>query len=157
MELAAVKRSNGLPGSFIADELQTFFQKTTRAGVARLRCIRSLGVSPMTSCLNALFIKEKPSVAVYAGRDADTRISNGAQTWVSLLRLTSQKSMRLRELDADELTVRINTMITCMPKTRKAPQAILAAAATKRHLRVIDLTAKATVRGNERYEALLSK
>lgn len=146
MELASCKRVSGLPGAFIAEELQNFFQSATGPGTTRLGVIALNGCVPddIEQRLDALFAKGRPmSAAVYSGRDADPRIEIWCAHAAIPIRLTGQDSRRLREEDAAVVTARINALLTCMPASRKEPKTILAAAAAKRpKIRVLDLGLK---------------
>lgn len=146
IEVAAVPRIGGIPGSFISAELATFFQAPTSGPE-----FNRLGVIALNGCvpddieqrLDALFAAKKPvSAAVYTGGDADHRIEMWCAEVAVPIRLTSMASSRLREEDAFAVTERINNLIYCMPKARKASQAILKAASLKRpRIKLLDLTA----------------
>lgn len=144
--IAGEKHIGGLPGTFISNELQAFFQNPNTVGTARLGVIALNGCVPddIEDRLNTLFTKGKPvSAAVYSGSDADPVIERWCAMNAIPVRLTSLSSSRLREEDSKEVTARINTLVTCMPNTRKGPTAILAAAAAKRpKIKVLDLAIK---------------
>lgn len=147
MELSSCRRVGGLPGPFVADELNNFFQTSTGPGTTRLGVIALAGCVPddIERRLEALFIRQKPiSAAIYSGKDADHRVEIWCAQAAIPIRLTSVDSIRLREEDAGTVTARINALLTCMPMTRKQAKVILSVAAAKRpKIRVLDLGLKA--------------
>lgn len=142
IELGSQKRVGGLPGAFVAHELQRFFDKPAKGGRLLLGAIALNGCVPddIWARLDALFVADKPlSAAIYAGKDSNNKI----ELWCAFngvpVRLTSQNSSRLREEDAPDVTSRVTTLVTCMPGTRKGPIAILKSAAAKKpKIRVLD-------------------
>jgi predicted NAD-dependent protein-ADP-ribosyltransferase YbiA (DUF1768 family) len=144
MELSAIKRIGGIPGAFLADELQRFFMPSTGPGVTKLGVIALNGCIPddIESRLDALFSTEKPvSAAIYAGADADPRVEIWCARAAVPIRLTGLACGRIREENATEVTARVNALLTCMPASRKASVAILAAAAAKKpRIKVLDLS-----------------
>lgn len=144
MELAAIKRIGGIPGAFLADELQRFFMPATGPGVTKLGVITLNGCIPddIEARLDALFATQKPaSAAIYAGADADTRVEIWCARAAVPIRITGVACGRIREENAAEVTARVNALLTCMPASRKASVAILAAAAAKRpRIKVLDLS-----------------
>src|SRR5665647_716391 len=146
MDLASCKRVGGLPGPFVSEELQAFFQGVSGPGITRLGVIALNGCVPedIEQRLNSLFQSIKPvSAAIYSGKDADHRI----EVWCALsaipIRLTGRDSIRLREDDAAEVTARVNALLSCFPGARKESKTILAAAAAKRpKIRLLDFGLK---------------
>lgn len=143
MELAATKTVGGLPGAFLAEELQGFFASSTGPTITRLGVIALKGCVPhdIEDRLAALFGQLRPvSAAVYAGADADPTIERWCAKSAIPVRLTGTGAKRLREDDAGEVTQRVNMLVTCIPMARKASVAIVKSAQSRRpRVRVLDL------------------
>lgn len=143
MELTGSKRIGGLPSTFVATELQTFFQKASSANCGRLSVLALRGCVPddVEARLDAVFAHDRPlSALVYAGSDADPRVEAWCMANAVPVRVCHQDAGRLREHLVDSLIQRINTMLMCIPPQRKVSNEVLAMVRARRpRIKLINL------------------
>lgn len=146
IEIAALPRVHGLPGSFIAATLQGFFEQIVARDATRLGFATLQGHVPgdIDARLCALFGRRPPfSAAIYVGESADGAVEMWCARNAIPVRHVGASIKRLRADDAPLLLERVTHLVACMPHQRKVT-AQVKLAARKARVQYIDLCVKAS-------------
>lgn len=144
IEIAALPRVHGLPGSFIAATLQSFFEQVAAKDATRLGFATLEGHVPadIDARLSALFGRRPPfSAAIYVGDSADGAVELWCARNAVPVRHVGASIKRLRAEDAPVLLERVTHLVACLPPLRKATSQVKLAA-RKAKVQYIDLCFK---------------
>lgn len=145
IEIAAAKRVSGLPGSFVAQALQSLFGAMATRSTLRLGALTVQGYTPedLEARLEALSAGANPplSATLYGGPEACLRLERWCMSYGLPVKIVGADATRLRAAGHQDLTQRINLLIVCAPASRKAVSELIAPA-RKSKIRVLDFSLK---------------
>ena len=135
MELSAQRSVNGLPGAFVAAELQKLMLTSKNRQSERLSAVVLNGCAPEDICsrMDALYGNGKPiSATLYAGLDADPVLEMWCAARAIPVRLVGTDARRFRETDAPGFVQDTSTLVACLPENRAATLALRTLAKKRR-------------------------
>lgn len=142
-ELATAKRVGSLPGLFVSRVLTNLFetmQQRTSLRIGAL-CIDGYAPADLEQRLNALVNDTPPLAAnVYGGPESGTALERWCMARGVAVRVVGTDDSRLRAAEHKDLTARVNTLVLCAPRSRKAVAELLAVVNKQRSpkIRVLD-------------------
>lgn len=145
LELACLKRVGSLPGMFVSRVLTNLYETIHARSSMRLGslCLQGYVPSDLEHRLTALAGVAPPLAAtVYAGPESDIQVEQWCMTRGVAVRVVGAEDTRLRASEHQELTARVNTLLLCAPKSRRAVAEIVGVVAKQRSpkVRILDFT-----------------
>jgi len=123
IELAAEKRVGSLPGLFVSRVLANLFETMQQRTSLRIGALCIDGYIPpdLEQRLNALVNDTPPLAAtVYGGPESGSVVERWCMARGVAVRVVGADDSRLRAAEHKELTARVNTLVLCAPRSRKA-------------------------------------
>lgn len=142
LELSSVRRLGGIPGAFLARAVTDLVEQADSKSTARVGFLTMRDYTPadLNARLDALFQGAPPfSAAFYVGEESDPTAELWCMEQAVPLRYVGIPSQRLRSEDHAWLLKRVNHLVLCAPKSRRAVAELLAVA-KKSRIRVLDLS-----------------
>lgn len=145
IEMAGAKRVGSLPGLFVSRVLTNLFETMQQRTSLRLGalCIEGYVPADIEQRLDALAHAQPPLAAtVYGGPESSTALERWCMKHGVAVRVVGANDTRLRASDHRELVERVNTLVLCAPRTRKAVADLVAALNKTKgsKVRVLDYT-----------------